>query len=49
MAVGAVIVIRIKGMVWPILIAFAVIVILIYSLYEITGRYFKKKEDNKNV
>lgn len=49
MAVGAIIVLKVKGMVWNILIAFVVIVILIYSLYEITGRYFKKKEDSKNV
>ncbi|MBQ6284691.1 MAG: hypothetical protein IJK67_00065 [Bacilli bacterium] len=34
---------------WKYPIAFVVIVSLIYSLYEITGRYFKKKEDERNV
>ena len=34
---------------WKYVIAFVVIMALIYSLYEITGRYFKKKEDERNV
>lgn len=49
LAFGAVVVINIKSRVLGILIAFAVVIILIYSLYEILGRYFKKKEDEKNV
>lgn len=34
---------------WKYVISFIIITILIYSLYEIAGRYFKKKEDEKNV
>ena len=34
---------------WKYVVVFLVIMSLIYSLYEISGRYFKKKEDEKNV
>ncbi len=34
---------------WKYVVVFLVIMALIYSLYEISGRYFKKKEDEKNV
>ena len=34
---------------WKYIVVFLVIMALIYSLYEISGRYFKKKEDEKNV
>ena len=30
-------------------VCFVVIFVLIYSLFEIAGRYFKNREDNKNV
>lgn len=44
-----VLIVRIKGFMISLLIGFVVIMILIYSLYEIAGRYFKKKEEDKNV
>ena len=44
-----VLIVRIKGFMISLLIGFVVIMILIYSLYEITGNYFKRKEDDKNV
>jgi Ca2+/Na+ antiporter len=34
---------------WKYVIVFLTIMALIYSLYEIAGRYFRKKEDDKNV
>ena len=43
------IVINIDKIIWAILVGFAVIMILIYSLYEIVGRYLKKKEMVKDV
>ncbi len=43
------IVIRIDGFMLSLVIGFATIMILLYSLYEITGKYFKRKEDEKNV
>lgn len=42
-------IIRIDGFMVSLLIGFVVIMILIYSLYEIAGRYFKRKEEEKNV
>ena len=44
-----VLIVRIKGFMISLLIGFVVIMILIYSLYEIAGNYFKRKEDDKNV
>ena len=43
------IVIRIDGFIKSLLIGFLIIMVLIYSLYEITGKYFKRKEEEKNV
>ena len=43
------IVINIEKIIWAILVGFAVIMILIYSLYEIVGRYLKKKEMVRDV
>ena len=42
-------VIRINGFMMSLIVGFVTIMILIYSLYEITGNYFKRKEDDKNV
>jgi len=44
LAVVTTLVLYIKGYMLKILISFVLIFILIYSLYEITGRYLKKKE-----
>ena len=41
----SVIVINIDSIVWSIIISFVVIMSLLYSLYEITGRAFKRKEE----
>ena len=41
----SVLVINIKGVMWSIVIGFAVIMALTYSLYEIFGRALKRKED----
>ena len=41
-------ILNIKGFLWKILVSFVVLFILLFSLYEVTGRYLKKKED-KNV
>jgi hypothetical protein len=35
---------KINGLVWKIVIPFIIIMGLIYSLYEILGRYFMRKE-----
>ena len=42
-------VINIEKFIWKILICFIVIFTLIYALYELAGRYFKKMEEKKNV
>ena len=34
---------------WKYVVVFLVIMALIYSLYEIAGRHYRKKEDDKNV
>lgn len=49
LAFGATVVINIKSVVWSIVYSLLLCIILIYSLYEITGRYFKKKEGKENV
>lgn len=41
----SVLVINIKGVMWAIVIGFAVIMALTYSLYEIFGRALKRRED----
>lgn len=41
----SVLVINIKGVVWAILVGFAAIMALTYSLYEIFGRALKRRED----
>ena len=43
------IVIYIDSVIWSVLISFMVIIIMLYAVYEIVGRYFKRKEDEKNV
>ena len=40
----SVLVINIKGVIWAIIIGFAVIMALTYSLYEIFGRVLKRRE-----
>ena len=45
----ATLVLNINNYFWKITIAFLVIFILIYALFEIAGRYLKKKEVKKNV
>lgn len=47
MTFASILVVNIKGFLLPFIIAFVVIIILIYSLYEIVGRYLKRKEDEK--
>lgn len=46
---STVLIMNIKDVVWSVIITFAVIIILIYSLQEIAGRYFKRKEEQKYV
>ena len=41
-------IINIKGFFWRIAVSFIVLFILLFSLYELSGRYLKKRED-KNV
>lgn len=43
------VVIRINGLMMSIIVGFITILLLIYSLYEITGKYFKRKEEEENV
>jgi uncharacterized membrane protein len=43
-AVVTIVYMNINGLVWSIIISFITIFILLYGLYEITGKYFKKKE-----
>ncbi len=43
------IVIYIDSVIWSVLISFMVIMIMLYAVYEIVGKYFKRKEDEKNV
>lgn len=35
---------NVESTVWGIVISFVIIIVLIYSLYELTGKYFKRKE-----
>ena len=42
-------ILNIQNYFWKIAISFVVLFILLLSLYEVSGRYLKKKEDNKNV
>ena len=39
---------NVKGIYWKIIVSFVVLFILLFSLYELGGRYLKHKED-KNV
>lgn len=41
---GSVLVINIKGIMWSIIVGFAAIMALMYSLYEIAGRILKRRE-----
>ncbi len=45
----ATLILNIKNYFWKITIAFIVIFVLIYALFEIAGRWLKKKEVKKNV
>ncbi len=45
MSFCTVMILQIESIAWKLIITFAVLMFLIYSLYEITGRYFKKKEN----
>lgn len=45
----SVLILNIENIWWSIVICFIVIFVLVYSLFEIAGRYFKKMEGNKNV
>ena len=42
-------ILNIKGFFWRIAVSFVVLFILLFSLYEVSGRYLKKKEERKNV
>lgn len=42
-------IVYIKSIIWSVLVGFIVVFILLYSIYEIVGRYYKKKEEKKNV
>lgn len=44
LAISTIIMLQIKSTIYKILVVFIVIMLLIYSLYEISGRYFKNKE-----
>ncbi len=46
---SATVVLNVEEMLFKLLICFAVVFILIYALFEIAGRYFKNKEEKKNV
>lgn len=35
----------INGIIWALLVGFVLLLVLIYSFYEIVGRYLKRKED----
>lgn len=41
-------ILNIKSFIWSVVICFVVIFVLIYSIFELLGRYFKKMEE-KNV
>lgn len=42
-------ILNIKSYFWKVAVSFVVLFILLFSLYEVGGRYLKKKEDKKNV
>ena len=46
-AFTATLILTINNFIWKVVISFLVIFTLIYALYELTGRYFKKKEVEK--
>ena len=46
---AATIIFNIESIIWSVLVSFIVVVALTYSLYEIVGRYYKRKEDRKDV
>ncbi len=48
-AFTSVIIIYIDKLVWGIMIGFVMLMVLSYSLYDLIGRYYKKKEDGKDV
>ena len=48
-AFTAALIISIKAYIWKVLVSMVVLFTLLLSLYEISGRYLKKKEGKKNV
>ena len=48
-AFTATIITNIESIVWSIIVCFVVLCILVYSMYEIAGRYFKKLESREKV
>ena len=45
----AALIMSIKSFIWKVLIAFVVVFVLIYALFEILGRTLKKREEKENV
>ena len=45
----AALILNIKSSIWKVLVAFVVIFVLIYAVFEILGRVLKKREEKKNV
>lgn len=43
------VILNIDNFIWAILVGFVVIMLLLYSLYSIAGKYFKKSEEKQNV
>ena len=48
-AFTATIITNIDSIVWSLIVCFVVLCVLVYSLYEIAGRYFKKLEKKEKV
>ena len=48
-AFTATIIINIESVIWSIIVCFVVLCILVYSTYEIAGRYFKNLESKEKV
>ncbi len=47
LAFTSALILNIDEFIWKLVVSFIVIFVLIYALYEITGRYLKNKEDKK--
>lgn len=48
-AFTATIITNIDSIVWSLIVCFVVLCVLVYSLYEIAGRYFKKLENKEKI